>query len=86
VKKPKKFSACDRVTSKIRRTQHQNLEFGHTIGEIFKKPAKKNTLASKGDEIPKSINFGGKLSFILSFLFDERLQCCYIYFHCSYLL
>jgi len=26
-----------------------------------------------------SINFGGKLSFILSFLFPERLECCYIY-------
>ncbi len=30
-------------------------------------------------------DFGGKLSFILSFLFPERLHCCYIYFHCSYL-
>jgi hypothetical protein len=45
VKKPKKFSACDRVTSKIRRTQHQNIEFGHTIGEIFKKPAKKTHIS-----------------------------------------
>jgi len=33
-----------------------------------------------------STNFGGKLSFIVSFLFPERLHhCCYIYFHCSYL-
>jgi hypothetical protein len=24
------------------------------------------------------MNFGGKLSFILSFLFPERLHCCYI--------
>jgi hypothetical protein len=32
-----------------------------------------------------STNFGGKLSFIMSFLFPERLHCCYIYFHCSYL-
>jgi hypothetical protein len=30
-------------------------------------------------------NFGRKLSFILSFLFPDRLHCCYIYFHCSYL-
>jgi hypothetical protein len=28
-------------------------------------------------------NFGGKLSFILCFMFPERLHCCYIYFHCS---
>jgi hypothetical protein len=26
-----------------------------------------------------STHFGGKLSFILSFLFPERLQWCYIY-------
>jgi di/tripeptidase len=85
VKKPKKISACNRVTRKIRRTQHQNLEFGHTTGEIFKKPAKKKKLAFKGDEIPKTINFGGKLSFILSF-YLSCLQCCYIYLHGSYLL
>ncbi len=30
------------------------------------------------------IKFGGKLSFILSFLFPERLHCCYIYFHYSF--
>jgi len=38
---------------------------------------------STGDETQKTINFGGKLSFILSLLFPERLHCCYIYFHCS---
>jgi hypothetical protein len=32
-----------------------------------------------------STNFSGKLSFILCFLFPERLHYCYIYFHCSYL-
>ncbi len=26
-------------------------------------------------------SFGGKLSFIPSFRFPERLHCCYIYFH-----
>ncbi len=30
-------------------------------------------------------NFGSKLSFSTSFLFPERLHCCYIYFHYSYL-
>jgi hypothetical protein len=34
--------------------------------------------------IQKTNNFGGRLSFILSFLFLERLHCCYIYFRCSY--
>jgi len=47
---------------KVRKTQHQ---FGHSQGEIFKKPAQKSTLAFN----PKTINFGDKLSFILSFLF-----------------
>jgi hypothetical protein len=27
-----------------------------------------------------TMNFGGKLSFIVSFLFHERLHCCYIHF------
>jgi hypothetical protein len=39
------------VISKVRKTQHQNPEFGHT-------------------ETQKIINFGGKPSFILSFLFS----------------
>jgi hypothetical protein len=30
-----------RVISKVRKTQQQNPEFGHTSGEIFFKPAKK---------------------------------------------
>jgi hypothetical protein len=38
-----------RVICKVGKTQHQNPEFGHTQGEIFLKPAKKNsTLAFKG--------------------------------------
>jgi hypothetical protein len=38
-------------------------------------------------ETQKTINFGGKLSFILSlpFFFLNVSTCCYIYFHCSYL-
>ncbi len=69
-----------RVIRKVRQTQHQNPEFGHTQGEIFKKPAKKY-ISIQGREGVKTINFGGKLGFILSFLFPERLHCCYIYFH-----
>ncbi len=30
-----------RVICKVRQTQHHNPEFGHTQGEILKKPAKK---------------------------------------------
>jgi hypothetical protein len=81
-----------RVIRKVRQTQHQNREFGHSQGEIKKKPAKKYISIQWGGgegewgETQKTINFGSKLSFILSFLFPERLHCCYIYFHCSYLL
>jgi hypothetical protein len=31
----------NRVIRKVRKTQHQNPEFGHTQGEIKKNPAKK---------------------------------------------
>jgi hypothetical protein len=42
-----KFSADNRVIHKVRKTQHQNPEFGHTQGEI-KKNLQKSTLAFKG--------------------------------------
>jgi hypothetical protein len=56
--------------------------------KIQRKPAKKKhyiSIHSTGDETQKIINFGAKMSFILSFfLFPERLHCCcYVYFHCS---
>jgi hypothetical protein len=38
-----------RVIHKVRKTQHQNPEFGHTQGEI-QKNLQKSTLASTGDE------------------------------------
>jgi hypothetical protein len=31
----------NRVICKVRKTQHQNPEFGHTQGEIQRKPARK---------------------------------------------
>jgi hypothetical protein len=62
-----------RVIRKVRKTQHQNPEFGNTQDEIQKKnTCKKVRLHSTGDETQKTINFGGKLSFILSFLFPEK--------------
>jgi hypothetical protein len=36
-----------------------------------------------GTQTSFSTNFGGKLSFIVSFLCPERIRCCYIYFHRS---
>jgi len=72
------FSVLIGLISKVRKTQHQNPEFGHTEGEIQKKPAKKK-LGIQRCETQKTINFH------LSFLFPRRLHCCYIYFHCSYL-
>jgi hypothetical protein len=50
---------------KVRKTQHQNPEFGQTQGEIKKKPAKKYISIQWGDEHQKTMNFGGKLSGIL---------------------
>ncbi len=52
----------------------------------FQKNLWKNRLVFKGvGETPKTINFDGSWVFTLSFFFSERLHCCYIYFHCSYL-
>ncbi len=48
----------------------------------LKNNLQKSTSAFKGwgrGETQKTINFGGKLRFILCFLFPERLHCCYIY-------
>ncbi len=38
----------NRVIGKVRKTQHQNPEFCHTQGEIFKKPAKKYICIRQG--------------------------------------
>jgi hypothetical protein len=67
--------------------KHQNIEFGHKQGEIIKKTCKKKDINIQGGEgeTQKTINFSDKLSFNLSFISPERLHCCYIYFHCSYL-
>jgi len=62
------------VIRKVRKTQHENPEFGHTRVTFFLKPAKKYISIKGRGETQKTINFGGKLSFILSVLFTERLQ------------
>jgi hypothetical protein len=39
------YLVCIRVIRKVRKTQHQNPEFGHTQSEIFKKPARKKYIS-----------------------------------------
>jgi hypothetical protein len=41
------------VIRKVRLTQHQNPEFGHTQGEIKKKPAKKYITIEGGAKLRK---------------------------------
>jgi hypothetical protein len=42
-----------RVIPKVRETQHQNPEFGHTQGEIQQKPAKKHISMQLGMKLRK---------------------------------
>jgi hypothetical protein len=42
-----------KVIHKVRKTQQQNPEFGHTQGEIKKKPAKKNISIQLGMKLRK---------------------------------
>jgi hypothetical protein len=71
----------NRVIHKVKKTQHQNPESGHTRGEIQKKLEKKYISIQGGWNL-ENHNFCGKLSFILSFLVPERLHSHYIYFPC----
>jgi hypothetical protein len=67
-----------RVIREVRKTQHQNPEFGHTQGEIKKKPAEKYISIQGGMKLKKpSILVVNSVSSCL------RLHYCYIYFHCS---
>ncbi len=74
------------IIRKVRKRQHQYPEFGHTQGEIKKKPAKKYISIQGGLKLRKpSEIFDGFLSFTVSLFFRDRLHCCYIDFRCSYL-
>jgi hypothetical protein len=42
-----------RVIHIVRKTQHQNPEFGHTQGEVKKKPAKKYMSIQRGMKLRK---------------------------------
>jgi hypothetical protein len=50
---PQHFISLIRVIRKVRKTQHQNREFGHTQGEIQKRPAKKYTSIQRGMKLRK---------------------------------
>jgi hypothetical protein len=43
----------NRVKGKVRKTQHQNREFGHTQREIFRKLAKKYVIIPLGVKLRK---------------------------------
>jgi hypothetical protein len=66
-----KYYWCIKVICKVRKTQHQNLEFGYTQGEI-KKNLQKN--ANQGVVKLRKPSILMVLSFILSFLFPGRLH------------
>jgi hypothetical protein len=46
-----------RVIRKVRKTEHQNPEFGHIQGEIKKKPAKKYISIQQGMKLRKPSNW-----------------------------
>jgi hypothetical protein len=75
-----KLCSYNRVIRKVR--QHSTRTLSLVIHRLrLKNNLQKSTLAFKGGggaETQKTINFGGKLSFSLSFLFPKRLHCCYI--------
>ncbi len=74
------FSLAIRFIRKVPRLGSENGQFGHNraSNEILQ-----NVIT--GTQTSFSTNFDDKLSFILSFILPERLHCCYVYFHCSYL-
>jgi hypothetical protein len=49
-----KASKYNRVIRKVRKTQHQNPEFGHTKSEIQKKTPKKYTNIQRGMKLRKA--------------------------------
>ncbi len=75
-----------RVIWKVRRLGAENGQFRHNRASNVELGMKILPKGNNWVQSSFSTNFGGKLSFILCFLFPECLHCCYIeYFHCSYL-
>ncbi len=84
-----RFSGC-LVEFSVKSGKHgtSTLEFGPKPGEIKGKPPKKYISLQLGVKlrnaplfVPNWVSSG----FDPSFLFPERLHCCYIHFHCSYM-
>jgi hypothetical protein len=68
------------INTDIRKVKFRNNRASNT--ELRMKILQNETV---GTQTSFSTNFVDKLSVILSFLFPERLHCCYKYFHCFYL-
>jgi hypothetical protein len=70
-----------RVIRKVRKTQHQNPEFGHTQGEFFiKKPAKKYISIQRGMKLRKpSILAVNWVSSCLPFFLSAFTAATYIF-------
>ncbi len=67
----------NRDIRKVSKRQHQYPQFGHTHGEIKKKPEKKYISIQLGVKLRKpSILMVPE--FHLSFFFPKHLHCCYI--------
>jgi hypothetical protein len=68
-----------RVIRKVRKTRHQNAEFGQTKGEIKKKPAKKYISIQRGMKLRKpSILVVNGVSSSLSFFLSASTAATYI--------
>ncbi len=69
-----------KVIHKVRKTQQQNPEFGHTQGEIKKKPAKKYISIQLGMKLRKpSILMVNWVSSCLSFFLSASTAATYIF-------
>jgi hypothetical protein len=71
-----------RVICKVRKTQHQNPEFGHTQGEIQKKPAKKYISIQPGVKLRKPSFFFWVVNWVsscLSFSLSASIAATYIF-------
>jgi hypothetical protein len=70
----------NRVICKVRKTQHQNPEFGHTQGEIRKKPANKYISIQRGMKLRKpSILVVNWVSSCLSLSLSASTAATYIF-------
>jgi hypothetical protein len=70
----------NKVVRKVRKTEHQNHEFGHTQGEIFKNPAKKYICIQRGMKLRKpSILVVNWVSSCLFFFLGASTAATYIF-------